>query len=157
MIRKTTLALAALTLAGAAQAGTFYITGSLDDAPFTALTGTLSFDDAVVAAGGFDGQFALTSLTFNFGGETFTLAQATDPYVQFEGGQITGPNALFSTQSGGTLALQSFFGSSNFTYSIGGNDHLGTLAISAVPEPEGWALMLGGLGAVSLIARRRKA
>jgi hypothetical protein len=158
MIHKTLLALAALTLTGAAQAATYNFSGSFDAAPGTSvLNGSFSFDDAVVTAGGLDGDFALTTLSFSFQGQTYTLAAATDPYVKFEAGTLTGPNALFSTPGGGTLVLQSFFGSSGFTYSIGGADQLGTLTVSAVPEPESWALMLGGLGLVGFMARRRKA
>lgn len=158
MIRKTLLALAALTLVGAAQAATLNFSGSFDTAPATSvLSGSFSFDDAVVSAGGFDGDFALTALSFSFQGQSYTLAAATDPYVKFEAGTLTGPNALFSTPGGGTLALQSFFGSSGFTYNIGGADQLGTLNVSAVPEPESYALMLAGLGLVGLMARRRKA
>lgn len=158
MIRKSLLALAALTLAAAAQAATYSISGSFDSDPTTpVLTGSFSFDEAQVAAGGFDGAFDLSDLTIHFGGETFTLLQAADPYVQFEGGLLTGPNALFTTSAGGQLSLQSFFGSSNFNYAINGSDIGGALTISAVPEPASLALMLGGLGAVMLVSRRRKA
>lgn len=162
MIRKTLLALAALTLAGAAQASLYTVTGSFDsNSSVDVLTGTFETDDAEVAAGGFDGQFTLTSLNFSFLGESFTLADATDPYVQFDGGSITGPNGLFTT-AGGTLALQSFFGSSSFTFApVTGTEQLGTLAVTAatrdLPEPASLALVLGSLGAVGLASRRRKA
>lgn len=87
---------------------------------------------------------SLISLSLNFQGQSFTLAQASTayaPYAQFDAGSLTGPNALFNTAGGGRLELQSFFGSSNFTYNIAGTDKLGTLTISAVPEPQTYALM----------------
>ncbi len=162
MIRKSLLALAALTLAGAAAAAPHIITGSFDSDPsVTVLTGTFDYDDAQVATGGFDGAFDLTSLNFMFNGESFTLAQAAmnSAYVQFDGGTLTGPNGFFTTATGGTLELQSFFGSSNFTFSTQRGDQLGTLAITAaVPEPASLALVLGGLAAVGAVSRRvRKA
>lgn len=162
MMRKSLLALAALTLAGAAQASLYTVTGSFDSNPgVDVLTGSFETDDAEVAAGGFDGAFTLTALNFSFLGESFTLADATDPYVQFDGGSITGPNGLFTT-SGGTLALQSFFGSSSFTFApLRGDEQLGTLTVATaanhVPEPASLALVLGSLGAVGLASRRRKA
>ena len=39
----------------------------------------------------------------------------------------------------------------------GGQDWAGVLTISAVPEPQSWALLLGGMAAVAGLARRRAA
>lgn len=158
MTRNTLLALAAFTLAAAAQAATYNVSGSFDSAPGTpVLSGEFSFDDTGLPVD-FDGTLDLTALSISFMGQTYTLAQAEYPYVQFEMGALTGPNASF-TLPGGTLALQSFFGASNFTYAANGSDLGGTLTFSianSVPEPGTWALMLGGLAAVGA-ARRRKA
>ncbi len=161
MIRKSALALAAaLSLAASAHAGTYTLTGSFDAAPaVTVLTGSFSFDDAQVAAGGFDGSFDLTALSFSFLGQTYTLTQSSSAYVQFEGGTLTGPNAVFATPADGALGLQSFFGSSNFTYSVNQMDQGGTLSFTAatVPEPASYALTLAGLTLLGLVGRRRKA
>jgi len=167
MIRKSLLALAALTLAGAAHASLYTFTGSIDTDPTatTVVTGSFSFDDADVAAGGSDGSFALTSLDFSFHGETFTLADALNStdlnytYVLFEGGSLTGPNASFTT-SEGTFSFQGFFGISSFTFApTRGDEQLGTLALtqSTVPEPASLALVMGSLAAVGVASRRRKA
>lgn len=47
------------------------------------------------------------------------------------------------------------------TYSLPGGDDRGTYtitrAVSAVPLPAGWLLLLGALGGIALVARRRKA
>ncbi|WP_457422801.1 PEP-CTERM sorting domain-containing protein [Roseateles sp. P5_E7] len=159
MIRNFALALTALALAAAAHAGTYAVTGSFDNDPgVEVLTGSFSFDDAQVAAGGFDGSFDLTSLNFTFLGQTYALTDATTAYVQFDFGSLSGPVATFST-SGGTLDLQSFFGTNYFTYVTRAGEAYGTLSLdvaASVPEPASYALVLAALGG-GLFARRRKA
>lgn len=157
--KKSLLALAALSLASLAQAATYNFSGSFDaQSGAPALSGQFSFDESLVAAAGGDGQFTLSALSLNFMGQSYSLAQAFDPYVQFEAGALVGPNASFQLANGSTLALQSFFGSSNFSYKpLNGLESGGALSISAVPEPSTWLMSLAGLAAVGAIARRRKA
>jgi len=160
LIRGAT-ALALLTGALAAQAATYSFSGAVTSGPQLGqlLSGQFSFDDAAAALAGPDGTVALTGLSLSFLGQTFQLPAAIDAYAQFEGGQLLGPNAGFTgfATPGATLQLQSFFGSSGFTYNAGGLDSLGDLTVSAVPEPAGWALGLAGLAVVAGLSRRRRA
>jgi len=160
-LTRGTAAMALLTGALTAQAATYNFSGTVISGPQLGqlLSGQFSFDDAAAALAGPDGSVDLTGLSLSFLGQTFQLGQALDPYAQFEGGQLIGPNAGFSgfAVPGATLQLQSFFGSSNFTYNAGGLDSLGELSISAVPEPASWALGLAGLAVVLGLSRRRRA
>jgi hypothetical protein len=47
-----------------------------------------------------------------------------------------------------------FFGGTNTDYT-GVSYTLSVSAVAAVPEPESWAMLLGGLGLIAAIARRR--
>jgi hypothetical protein len=89
----------------------------------------------------------------------YGLSSNTD-YNPFEG---AGPTTSFNTL-GGTLTFAGDF------YNLGGNGSLattpdtlstggygaGTFAVSAVPEPSTWAMMILGFGGVGFMAYRRK-
>ena len=74
------------------------------------------------------------------------------------GGQFLGANAVFTTGAD-QVSLTDGFGSPYLAFAQGGLQGSATLTFSAaaVPEPESYALMLGGLGIVGFLARRRKA
>ena len=96
--------------------------------------------------GAIDGQqsFASSNPGNGVAGFTFAIDQ-----VQ----QATVNGWLAAGGSGTTLALESTIG--NFA---GGPESflIYNLAVNPIPEPETYALMLAGLGAVGFIARRRK-
>ncbi len=160
-INLKTLALALAMASPAAMAATHQFSGVIN---FSAATPSLvgeaiavefSYSDAAAALAGADGSVDLLSLDVSFLGQTYHLGQAVDAYAQFEGGLLIGPNAGFANVLGGDLQLQSFFGSSGFTYSRDGLDSIGELSVSAVPEPSSWALSLVGILAIGAVVRRR--
>ena len=113
---------------------------------------TLSFSTAVNAFsftwGSPDDGNSLDIATTNFGTTTYTGSQ-----FKTLGGLVgDGMNAntrLFTiTGTGGTLINSITFKSSNIAFEV---------ATAPIPEPETYALMLAGLGAVGFMARRRRA
>jgi len=66
---------------------------------------------------------------------------------------ITGPNGVGMTDLN---SLVSQLGGVVLTHAQGINNHGQVAAISAIPEPETYAMLLAGLGLLGFIARRRK-
>ena len=113
----------------------------------------------------------LFSNTVNLvGGTTYTLSfdlggshRGTAETVNVNFGSTAASYTLSSSDPFSTLSLN-FTPGSNGSYGISylnvGGDNVGALldnvSVSAVPEPETYAMLLAGLGLMGFIARRRK-
>ncbi len=76
-------------------------------------------------------------------------------------GWLTGATFLFngaSTLLKGTMSGLNLTGTT-FTFAYGGTNadqfYLGAMTVSAVPEPEAFAMLLAGLGVIGVVGRRR--
>lgn len=161
MIRKTLVA-AALACAGfGSQAATVIVnfsSNAFDGGTLAGQTfsGQFSFNDQSLTAG--TSSLPLLSLTFNLGGQSYTLSQALagTTAAVFDNGALVGVNAVYSA-GGQDVELSSGFGAPYAFYQTSASNYgFADLTFAPVPEPETWALMLGGLGAIGLLARRRK-
>jgi hypothetical protein len=122
-------------------------------------TFTLTFDQAIV-----NPYIALVSvgqpgvaISYTFNGPIASLSTAGDNYWGTGTGSFGG-NAFTGYEYNGVLQLSGAYTSLTITTAPNENWHgfnVGT--VTAVPEPETYALLLAGLGLVGAIARRRKA
>lgn len=149
----------ALSLAAAAGAGS---AATLDLS-----SGSTGFS-ATPVAGGFTDiyTFEIFSQSYVNASVTSVLNGAQD--IDFVAMYLTGPSGVFSFDSllsdpvetwslatpslnAGTYTLSLIGLNSAGVASYGGN-----IAVSAVPEPETYAMLLAGIGAIGFLARRRR-
>jgi hypothetical protein len=162
MIRKSLLA-AALACAGfAGQAAPVVV--NFQSTPFDggsligqSISGQFSYDDATLDAGTW--SLPLLSLSFSLGGQGYTLdgAEAGTTGVFFDAGNLVGVNAVYSGAAR-SVELSPAFGAPYVFYQSSVSDYgYANLSFStaAVPEPESYALLLVGLGALAVVTRRK--
>ena len=117
------------------ELGLFTLTGASD------LAGALGFAPYVLIAPGF--QIALPTVNFN----SVTVYNAAQALTTT--GFLSGANFTFSGLTAGTFSLRA-------SGSVAGSNLIGAqYGVTAVPEPETFAMLLAGLGLVGVTARRR--
>lgn len=180
-------ALAGALFTGAANAQTFEITGTatnFDTDAVSSFTATVSFEDSVSDDDSVPGQSAYdySSLTFTLGTDVFNFAAAFANSVtvvddEFFGDSVTVDanndafDSLFITGfgfdafTGTALSNITNLGSLDVTgssFTSGGGDfyelsNIRASAVSAVPEPATWLMMVLGFGLVGFARKRRMA
>ncbi len=145
---------------------TWTVTGSLSG------TGTISdiWDFATAGTSSANGSASNTYVTISGLG---VLNKITSFAAKIDGNALTALPDFNTDLGGGNSITQQMLTIAPFTLAAGshsltisgivgsgGGSYSATLAlapVAVVPEPETWALMLAGVGAVGFLARRRKA
>lgn len=135
--------------------------------PLDLSSGSAGFSSTPVA-GGFTELFTFTLSTASFAAASITSVVNGAQDIDFSFIALTGPSGVFSfTQLLGdpveTWALSSsLLAPGAYTLSVVGTNSAaiasygGNLAVSAVPEPDRYALLLAGLIGIGYIASRRR-
>ena len=118
------------------------------------------YDFNSVVSGGYLGLGLSVSRGADVVGEyLWDVQQTGNQSLRFSFAGIVGEELAFSSYmlSGASLANANFAQSTSpYTLAEAGASLNGSFTITAVPEPESYAMLLAGLGLVGFIARRRK-
>jgi hypothetical protein len=163
-MKMKSLALAAMLTLSAAGAYAEDVTKDILLSEGPPGTYSAGFDVLHTVAGVFTDTITFQpSVTGWTNGSLVTISTGPVTNIDFTSASINGLTFAFNSTPGGGeygFTLPGFLtgplvltvmGTAGANASYGG-----TLNVSAVPEPETWAMMLGGLGLVGFMARRRK-
>jgi hypothetical protein len=166
-----TVALAGLLVSGSALANTATFDGQFAN-PLSYTEDGITFTSLYPGGGGEHvhlgdywtdaianhGGCCTDPINITFSGGTFTLTSLDILYDDGRPTMFTGSNAATFTVSGlGHVEFGSLFaGVTSVLWSTTGQSMADNVTVTAVPEPETYALFMAGLGLMGFIARRRK-
>jgi hypothetical protein len=153
LIAATALAVTTIGFAGTANASTYLCNPAPGACSFDGATGGFGNIKRAAKQSASD-TFKILFPSAGVATLTFTTAKLTFGTTTFDGLTFTpvaGQAYIFNIAAAGTYDLIAKV--TNATKSV--SAYSGTIDFAAVPEPAGWALMLGGFGLAGLAVRRR--